>query len=315
MLFVGKYSEPAHLSDDARDMIRRLLTLDVKERMQMDELIHHPWIIDGLRTPSLDVYSVFSNRDMDEEVLSILGRYYDKDIDTIRRHLEVEPYDHVTADYELVCIAKTRRIPLRLVEGNGQFLPRQLPELESDTQDDLLLMNVEQCKHANSSSVGLSSSVSSTISTPSGSRCNSPNPRRPRGMSDSVKDSSQVGSHLPGNWLSTRFNSMRTLAQPLIVQNGNLGINYKTRTEPDIVRQSLHDHLCSLPGEVRVKNRMFRLDMLMCNEMTDNQEIRLHFEIVCIVDPKMTGIRVTRVKGDRLQVQNACTGIFQNFTV
>eukprot|EP00043_Microstomoeca_roanoka_P016686 m.171858 g.171858 ORF g.171858 m.171858 type:complete len:589 (-) comp16508_c1_seq2:461-2227(-) len=312
----GVYAEPPFLSSGAKDLIRKLLTMDPAKRMKMDELLCHPWITKGLAGPKLDISSTISTTELDEQVISVLATYYGVSEDRVRHHLEADPYDHVTADYELVCLAKAKRMPLRLVEGAGIFNPRELPdiEIESPDEDDL-------SPDAGHEMISVSN-ASSALSTPAVSRSESPRIGRRRGLSESIKPGDSLKIPMPtdpsarnAGWLSAKFNSMRTLAQPLIVHDSNLGINYKTETDADSVREELYSHLCNLPGEVRIKNRMFRLDVLLKNEYSDNQEIRLHFEIVRIVNPPLTGIRVSRVKGDRAQVQKACVAIFNNFKI
>ncbi|EGD78803.1 CAMK/CAMKL protein kinase [Salpingoeca rosetta] len=315
----GEYAEPSHLSPSARDMIRGLLSLDPARRMTMDQLLAHPWMVAGLPTDRLDTSSQIECAELDPQVVGVLARYYGVSEDRVRSHLETDPYDHVTADYEMVCLAKTKRLPLRLIEGAGTFQPRELPEIEVEQPDADSDATGDGADGAGRMRPGSAlSNASSTISTPDASRAGSPRTRRGRrrGMSETLQVPN-VDAMTPrsGNWLSARFNSMRTLAQPLIVSDSNLGINFKSKADAETVRQAIYAHLSSLPGEVRVKNRMFRLDVLMRNDLSDNQEIRLHFEIVRIVDPPLTGIRVTRVKGDRAQVQKACLAIFEDFKV
>lgn len=351
----GKYSEPAHLGQDARDMIRRLLTLDPQERMTMDGLLQHPWITAGTAATQLDVSSAFADQPLDPEVVGVLARYYGVSAQEVHDHLETDPYDHVTADYELVLQAKLKRLPLKLIEGSGVFKPRHLPEIEIEDQEpeaqelgdavgamqdgdvssttstpgpaDMGAGTATAAglgSHAGGSTPTLAvapSNVSSGLSTPNTSRPASPRVarrQRRRGMSESLRVPPPAlepqNLARPGNWISTKFNSMRTLAHPLIVSDSNLGINFKSEADADTVREAILSHLKALPN-TRVKNRMFRLDVVMCNDLSEDQEIRLHFEIVRIVDPPLTGIRVTRVKGDRQQVQHACKAIFDDFQV
>eukprot|EP00055_Hartaetosiga_balthica_P004820 m.13257 g.13257 ORF g.13257 m.13257 type:complete len:576 (-) comp4126_c0_seq1:361-2088(-) len=315
MIKKGKYSEPKWLSPEAAGLIRDLLRVNPEERITMKELLETGWITKGLSGSRLQYAStVMPGQLLDEQIVDILAKYYGKPAKEIRDHLKTEPCDHVSADYELFCIAKVKKLPIHLSEGSGKYCPRLVPNIESE---------IEQIEAEKKKEEEALLATPLTEENPVQSQPRTVQRGRRRGMSEAPKpkfnmDSDDGGKSLlaptDAGWMG-KFNSLRALAQPHIVHKGNLGINYKTETDAETVRGALLMHLQNLPPQVKVKNRMYRLDVQMQNELSDNNDIRLHFEIVKIVEPPSTGIRVTRVKGERTSVQLACTRIFETFNV
>lgn len=40
------FSVPDHVSEEAKDMIRKLLVVDPDRRLDLDRILKHPWILD-----------------------------------------------------------------------------------------------------------------------------------------------------------------------------------------------------------------------------------------------------------------------------
>jgi serine/threonine protein kinase len=51
----GKYQTPGYLSDNCRDLIRRLLCVDPVERITLNEVLIHPWMRDAVLPPIYDM--------------------------------------------------------------------------------------------------------------------------------------------------------------------------------------------------------------------------------------------------------------------
>ncbi|SCV67531.1 BQ2448_5142 [Microbotryum intermedium] len=81
---VGRFTMPAELSDDAKDLIKKMLEVDPEKRITMDEIQRHPWVtripprsIHGAPPfvpPSIDSidHPVASRREIDMEILTNL---------------------------------------------------------------------------------------------------------------------------------------------------------------------------------------------------------------------------------------------------
>eukprot|EP00049_Salpingoeca_infusionum_P000752 m.42173 g.42173 ORF g.42173 m.42173 type:complete len:588 (-) comp10653_c0_seq3:575-2338(-) len=324
LIRAGKYSEPAFLSGEAKDLISKLLQVDPNKRIKMPDLLQHPWIVDDAGA-GLNVGG-HTAEPLDLEVVDTLARFYGTTQASLVAHINAEPYDHVTADYELFKMAKAKCIPLQLVERGGKYNPRHLPQQVEERGTDSSISSAATSrtdspmpiKEPVSPAPAITSTASATAAAPASAPAKKPVRGRRRGKSEAppVKfdvDAAAEVTRDPG-WLATKFDSLRTLATPLIVHDQNLGLNYKTKSEPEELRLALLAHLEALPGEVKIKKRMYRLDVALNNDMTGNHEIRLHFEIVKILSPEMTGVRVTRVKGDRADIATACQNIFKDFT-
>eukprot|EP00056_Hartaetosiga_gracilis_P004710 m.77549 g.77549 ORF g.77549 m.77549 type:complete len:578 (+) comp11920_c0_seq1:151-1884(+) len=315
MIKKGKYSEPKWLSDQAASLIRDLLKVNAEERITMKELLEHPWVTKGLSGSRLQYAStIMPSLLLDEQIIDILAKYYGKPAKEIRDHLKTEPCDHVSADYDLFCTAKTKKLPIHLTENSGKYCPRLVPNIENEIEQIEAEKKKEEEALLATEEVETKKEVSKPRSVQRGRRRGMSEAPKPKFNMDGDDGGKNILAPADAGWMG-KFNSLRALAQPHIVHKGNLGINYKTETDAETVRGALLMHLQNLPAQTKVKNRMYRLDVQMQNELSDNDDIRLHFEIVKIVEPPSTGIRVTRVKGERQSVQLACTRIFDTFNV
>jgi len=130
----GEYKEPEHLSIEARDLIRGLIQTDPEKRFSMSQVLSHPWVLKDLPVTvrSLDISSTMA-KDIDMHVVRILAKHYGQSFDRVLEQVSLDAYDHVTADYHLLCIAKARLQPVTLSAlGKGIWNPRMAPRPPAD---------------------------------------------------------------------------------------------------------------------------------------------------------------------------------------
>lgn len=166
----GEFARPPYLSPMAIDLLEGLINVDPDSRMTMDELLQHPWMLEGtpLGTERLDFASTVPT-EMDPVVLQVMSTYYGVSEDMVRQGVENEVFDHVVADYMLLVRAKAERIPLMLGVGAGRWEPRPRATLPPEVAERLRTdeMEAAETQHgANEPSLQLATSNESmTVST------------------------------------------------------------------------------------------------------------------------------------------------------
>ncbi|CDQ59507.1 unnamed protein product [Oncorhynchus mykiss] len=107
MIMDCRYTVPAHISADCKDLISRMLQRDPSSRASLEEIENHPWL-QGVN-PSPTGHSaapLTSHRSLSREEHEIIlhamtsGNIADRD--AIQQALEADQYNHITATYYLL---------------------------------------------------------------------------------------------------------------------------------------------------------------------------------------------------------------------
>ncbi|XP_076137223.1 SNF-related serine/threonine-protein kinase [Alosa pseudoharengus] len=107
MIMDCKYTVPAHVSNDCKDLINRMLQRDPKRRASLEEIESHAWL-QGVDPSPATKYStpLVSHKNLsDEEHNGIIQRMVLGDIadrEAIVEALETNKYNHITATYFLL---------------------------------------------------------------------------------------------------------------------------------------------------------------------------------------------------------------------
>ncbi|XP_069777056.1 SNF-related serine/threonine-protein kinase isoform X1 [Narcine bancroftii] len=107
MIMDCKYTVPAHISKECKDLINRMLQRDPKRRASLEEIENHRWLlgIDPSPATKCNVPLVSYKNLSDEEHNGIIQRMVLGDIsdrETIIESLESNKYNHITATYFLL---------------------------------------------------------------------------------------------------------------------------------------------------------------------------------------------------------------------
>lgn len=107
MIMDCKYTVPAHVSKECKDLINRMLQRDPKRRASLEEIENHRWLlgIDPSPATKCNVPLVSYKNLSDEEHNGIIQRMVLGDIadrETIIESLESNKYNHITATYFLL---------------------------------------------------------------------------------------------------------------------------------------------------------------------------------------------------------------------
>lgn len=65
------YKVPSYVSQSARDLLKRLLTNSPDKRSTVDEVMHHPWYIEGLPPSALNMNQVYLRNTADTNAQSV----------------------------------------------------------------------------------------------------------------------------------------------------------------------------------------------------------------------------------------------------
>ncbi|XP_054544939.1 MAP/microtubule affinity-regulating kinase 3-like [Talpa occidentalis] len=113
----GVYQEPRYLSQDCRDLLKNMMTLDPQSRSTLDDIIQHPWV--GL-TNGLPTCHEPSPGQHKAATKAMVRRGYRKEV--IDRALSEGRYDPIMATY-LMLLARQRPVE----EGPDPAISPKLP--------------------------------------------------------------------------------------------------------------------------------------------------------------------------------------------
>ncbi|XP_023556429.1 SNF-related serine/threonine-protein kinase isoform X3 [Octodon degus] len=107
MIMDCKYTVPAHVSKECKDLITRMLQRDPKRRASLEEIENHAWLqgVDPSPATKYNIPLVSYKNLSEEEHNSIIQRMVLGDIadrDAIVEALETNRYNHITATYFLL---------------------------------------------------------------------------------------------------------------------------------------------------------------------------------------------------------------------
>eukprot|EP00730_Choanoeca_flexa_P000254 TRINITY_DN10117_c0_g1_i1.p1 TRINITY_DN10117_c0_g1~~TRINITY_DN10117_c0_g1_i1.p1 ORF type:complete len:630 (+),score=160.06 TRINITY_DN10117_c0_g1_i1:116-2005(+) len=128
----GEYEIPRWMSKGSQDFIAQLLKHKPSERLTMEQVLRHPWVLQGLEEDRLDPSSTLDSLDkaLDTAVITELAKYYNIATENMQDIVKERLYDHHTADYEL-CLLRTRK-------GHTIRLPANKGKLDADKAMQLL---------------------------------------------------------------------------------------------------------------------------------------------------------------------------------
>ncbi|KAF5305616.1 hypothetical protein FQR65_LT07697 [Abscondita terminalis] len=112
MIMDCKYTVPAHISKDCRDLIARMLVRDPEKRATLVEIAAHPWLAQQKDDQSIDIVPLITREQLsDDDHNLIVQKIVNGNIATkeeIQESIEKNAYNHITATYYLLAERKLK---------------------------------------------------------------------------------------------------------------------------------------------------------------------------------------------------------------
>ncbi|RZF45432.1 hypothetical protein LSTR_LSTR017655 [Laodelphax striatellus] len=109
----GHYEEPSWLSSGSKSLLKRMLEIDRKKRITVEELLDHRWMKLGFNEP-VCYNSLFNFDERDDECVKLLAEYHGVECDAMWGRLSKMNYDHDTATYLILLMRKKQGQPIKL---------------------------------------------------------------------------------------------------------------------------------------------------------------------------------------------------------
>ncbi|XP_019638302.1 PREDICTED: SNF-related serine/threonine-protein kinase-like [Branchiostoma belcheri] len=112
MIMDCKYTVRAHVSEECKNLIARMLIRDPARRATLEQIENHPWLQNG-NLPPFMVPPMIHRRDIPEEdsrqIMQSMASGKIAELDAIKESVDHDKYDHITATYYLLAERKLRR--------------------------------------------------------------------------------------------------------------------------------------------------------------------------------------------------------------
>eukprot|EP00697_Spironema_sp_BW2_P016328 gnl/Spiro4/7508_TR3926_c0_g1_i1.p1 gnl/Spiro4/7508_TR3926_c0_g1~~gnl/Spiro4/7508_TR3926_c0_g1_i1.p1 ORF type:complete len:478 (-),score=71.96 gnl/Spiro4/7508_TR3926_c0_g1_i1:79-1512(-) len=124
------YAEPEHAGQDAKDLIRRLLTVDPNQRITIDQVMRHPFITNNESVSRQVISAAAQPKDivLDEELLHEVSSTTGQTTEQVLRDLEGNEHNERTATYYIL-VDRKRRHSMGSIGGDQR--PLVLPPVSS----------------------------------------------------------------------------------------------------------------------------------------------------------------------------------------
>ncbi|XP_066304606.1 maternal embryonic leucine zipper kinase-like isoform X1 [Branchiostoma lanceolatum] len=122
----GQYEIPDWLSPQSVDLINVMLQVNPKLRINVKELLCHPWLTEGLAEP-IDYRTKYNNNNIDEDCITEMSIHFKKSKNTMINIIKDWKYDDITATYFLLLNKKRRGKPCRILVP-PVLSPRHAPD-------------------------------------------------------------------------------------------------------------------------------------------------------------------------------------------
>ncbi|KAK5642127.1 hypothetical protein RI129_008294 [Pyrocoelia pectoralis] len=112
MIMDCKYTVPAHISKDCRDLIARMLVRDPEKRATLAQIAAHPWLAQQKGDKSLDIVPLITREQLSEDDHNLIvqkivnGNIASKE--EVQESIEKNAYNHITATYYLLAERKLK---------------------------------------------------------------------------------------------------------------------------------------------------------------------------------------------------------------
>eukprot|EP00045_Choanoeca_perplexa_P009186 m.87627 g.87627 ORF g.87627 m.87627 type:complete len:628 (-) comp14786_c0_seq1:88-1971(-) len=126
----GVYEIPRWMSTESQEIIAALLKHKPKDRLTMEQVLRHPWVLQGLSVDRLDPSSTLPLANVhDTAIVAELAKYYHISPSDMTELLADNQYDYYHAEYELCVLRKSKGHAIRLPANKGRLAPEKAMQL------------------------------------------------------------------------------------------------------------------------------------------------------------------------------------------
>jgi len=135
---LGIYEKPSWLSLGSLHLIHQMLQVDAKKRIPINDLLTHPWLMEGYDRP-IKWQSKYHGNDIDSAIVEEMAVYKLTTVPILTEKLKKWEYDYQTATYLLMIEKKQKGLSMKLTPGPS---PLAIDELVTPKRN--LLKDLDQ---------------------------------------------------------------------------------------------------------------------------------------------------------------------------
>ncbi|KAL1516515.1 hypothetical protein ABEB36_000423 [Hypothenemus hampei] len=136
----GSYEEPKFISRDGRMLIKSMLQVEPRKRINIGQILEHPWLTLGVFKPISHEHK--SHKVLDQECIQVMADFLEIPLATLKTELAEWKYDYNTVTYYLLLQKKRNGQSLKLNrtigwrKPDGECVP--LTEISNNTKQQNL---------------------------------------------------------------------------------------------------------------------------------------------------------------------------------
>ncbi|XP_058224819.1 calcium-dependent protein kinase 8-like [Rhododendron vialii] len=115
------------VSDDAKDLIKRMLDSDPKGRLTAQDALEHPWLQDAKKAPNVPLGETVKAR---LKQFSVMNKLKKRALTVIAEHLSVEEMATIKEKFEIMDTNKKGKINLEELRVGVQKVGHQIPDVD-----------------------------------------------------------------------------------------------------------------------------------------------------------------------------------------
>ncbi|XP_077210078.1 calcium-dependent protein kinase 20-like [Tasmannia lanceolata] len=113
------------VSDNAKDLVKRMLNPDPKRRLTAQEVLDHPWLVNANKAPNIPLGETVRAR---LKQFSVMNKFKKRALRVVAEHLSVEEVAGIKETFKLMDINNTGQITLDELKLGLQKIGQQVPD-------------------------------------------------------------------------------------------------------------------------------------------------------------------------------------------
>ncbi|XP_039014264.1 calcium-dependent protein kinase 7-like [Hibiscus syriacus] len=115
------------VSDNAKDLVKKMLNPDPKLRLTAQEVLEHPWILNAKKAPNVSLGETVKAR---LKQFSVMNKLKKRALRVIAEHLSVEEVADIKEAFDVMDTGKRGKINLEELRAGLQKLGQQIPDAD-----------------------------------------------------------------------------------------------------------------------------------------------------------------------------------------
>ncbi|XVF47380.1 hypothetical protein PTKIN_Ptkin03bG0104300 [Pterospermum kingtungense] len=115
------------VSDNAKDLVKKMLNPDPKQRLTTQEVLEHPWLQNAKKAPNVPLGETVKSR---LKQFSVMNKLKKRALRVIAEHLSVEEVAGIKEAFEMMDTSKRGKINLEELRVGLQKLGQQIPDAD-----------------------------------------------------------------------------------------------------------------------------------------------------------------------------------------